>query len=76
MRLNSGEMVEQQSQSSIFDPYRLPNCAFTELVGFLLQRQGNCFGPIFDVGAAPHLPAGIFSPYSDGEKGLMSEPDR
>ncbi|TGS13012.1 hypothetical protein EN833_29665 [Mesorhizobium sp. M4B.F.Ca.ET.190.01.1.1] len=23
----------------------------------------------FDVGAAPHPPAGTFSPYSDGEKG-------
>ncbi|RUU01696.1 hypothetical protein EOD10_36525, partial [Mesorhizobium sp. M7A.T.Ca.TU.009.01.3.2] len=25
--------------------------------------------PIVEVGAAPHLPAGILSPYSDGEKG-------
>ncbi|RUV34170.1 hypothetical protein EOB49_27205, partial [Mesorhizobium sp. M7A.F.Ca.MR.148.00.0.0] len=24
-----------------------------------------------DVCAAPHLPAGIFSPYSDGEKGAI-----
>ncbi|TGS16809.1 hypothetical protein EN830_33360, partial [Mesorhizobium sp. M1C.F.Ca.ET.187.01.1.1] len=29
-----------------------------------------------DVGAAPHLPAGILSPYSDGERALLSEPDR
>ncbi|RWO84539.1 MAG: hypothetical protein EOQ96_20535 [Mesorhizobium sp.] len=26
-----------------------------------------------DVCAAPHLPAGIFSPYSDGEKGAFAE---
>ncbi|CCV04554.1 hypothetical protein MESS2_1320021 [Mesorhizobium metallidurans STM 2683] len=26
--------------------------------------------PIADVGAAPHLPAGILSPYSDGERVL------
>ncbi|TPI58526.1 hypothetical protein FJ420_23350 [Mesorhizobium sp. B3-1-3] len=26
------------------------------------------------VGAAPHCPAGHFSPYSDGEKGLASAP--
>ncbi|RWO35914.1 MAG: hypothetical protein EOS08_02590 [Mesorhizobium sp.] len=25
-----------------------------------------------EVGAAPHLPAGIFSPYRDGEKGLAA----
>jgi hypothetical protein len=25
---------------------------------------------VLNVSAAPHLPAGIFSPYSDGEKGL------
>ena len=41
--------------------------------------QGNCFGPmtvsnfrgppIVEVSAAPHRPAGHFSPYSDGEKG-------
>ncbi|TGV76745.1 hypothetical protein EN792_051415, partial [Mesorhizobium sp. M00.F.Ca.ET.149.01.1.1] len=24
------------------------------------------------LGAAPHLPAGIFSPYRDGEKGLAA----
>ncbi|ESZ13560.1 hypothetical protein X737_25150 [Mesorhizobium sp. L48C026A00] len=27
---------------------------------------------IVDVGAAPHCPAGHFSPYSDGEKGLAA----
>ncbi|RUW47734.1 hypothetical protein EN824_12705 [Mesorhizobium sp. M8A.F.Ca.ET.181.01.1.1] len=26
--------------------------------------------------AAPHPPAGTFSPYSDGEKEALSEPDR
>ncbi|RVC43346.1 MAG: hypothetical protein EOQ27_27355 [Mesorhizobium sp.] len=26
---------------------------------------------ISDVGAAPHLPAGILSPYSDGERGAF-----
>ncbi|TPN29625.1 hypothetical protein FKO01_19120 [Mesorhizobium sp. B2-3-3] len=27
---------------------------------------------IVSLGAAPHLPAGILSPYSDGERGLRS----
>ncbi|TJV16648.1 MAG: hypothetical protein E5Y07_17660 [Mesorhizobium sp.] len=27
--------------------------------------------PIAEVGAAPHLPAGILSPYSDGERGAV-----
>ncbi|RWC54516.1 MAG: hypothetical protein EOS56_28545 [Mesorhizobium sp.] len=26
-----------------------------------------------DVGTAPHLPAGIFSPYSDGEKDAVAK---
>ncbi|RWO22986.1 MAG: hypothetical protein EOS09_17865 [Mesorhizobium sp.] len=29
---------------------------------------------IVDVGAAPHCPAGHFSPYSDGEKDAASAP--
>jgi len=39
--------------------------------------KGNCIrveraSPQFpSVGAAPHLPAGILSPYSDGERGAL-----
>ncbi|RWA80566.1 MAG: hypothetical protein EOQ30_22455 [Mesorhizobium sp.] len=29
--------------------------------------------PLSDVGAAPHLPAGVLSPYSDGERGAFIE---
>jgi hypothetical protein len=28
--------------------------------------------PIVEIGVAPHPPAGPFSPYSDGEKGLVA----
>ncbi|QPC92114.1 hypothetical protein GA829_16870 [Mesorhizobium sp. INR15] len=31
--------------------------------------RGNCFEVTLDLGAAPHPPAGTFSPYNDGEKG-------
>ncbi|TPN36213.1 hypothetical protein FKO01_09660 [Mesorhizobium sp. B2-3-3] len=34
-----------------------------------MSRPGTT---VTDVGAAPHLPAGILSPYSDGERGLSS----
>ncbi|RRI00868.1 hypothetical protein EH240_16025 [Mesorhizobium tamadayense] len=29
--------------------------------------------PTFNVGAAPHLPAGVFSQYNDGEKGALMD---
>ncbi|MCF6103112.1 hypothetical protein L2252_27735, partial [Mesorhizobium muleiense] len=34
------------------------------------RRVAGANQPILDVGTAPHRPAGHFSPYSDGEKGL------
>ncbi|RWM00605.1 MAG: hypothetical protein E5X80_29620 [Mesorhizobium sp.] len=38
--------------------------------GILFSVQG-AFAHPFSVCAAPHLPAGILSPYSDGERGAL-----
>jgi len=49
---------------------------FSPWHGFRNSRRGTGFATVvtcFEVGAAPHLPAGIFSPLN-GEKGLAATP--
>ncbi|TPK59881.1 hypothetical protein FJ953_26035 [Mesorhizobium sp. B2-3-6] len=38
------------------------------------QNPASLLEPIVDAGAAPHRPAGTFSPYSDGKKGTGRSP--
>ncbi|CCV10228.1 hypothetical protein MESS4_140014 [Mesorhizobium sp. STM 4661] len=40
--------------------------------GNRFRLMATCGGDQFDVGTAPHPPAGTFSPYSDAEKGLTA----
>ncbi|TIN16555.1 MAG: hypothetical protein E5Y59_09605, partial [Mesorhizobium sp.] len=50
-----------------------PGADRSKHTGQSLRAVIACIGckPIIEVGAAPHRPAGHFSPYSDGERGAL-----